>query len=379
MSKFTDKLKELGIDDHYVTNPKKREMLWRGPQVDGITYSLLSRFMVCPERFFWLVYQGLKPTPKFNHRMEYGNLWHTCEEHAHKGEKAWKSELKKYSDSLLSTYPLDREQIRKWTTLCALQFPHYLKYWDQQSEFESKNKKEEREVVIGTELEFNVRYPTTFLPGESVRLRGKLDKVFTHQGMCWHQENKTKSSIDEFELQTRLTCDMQSMIYLIALYLSDIIKEDQETAGVRYNVVRRPLSGGKGTIRQKQPTKSNPSGESLEDYYDRVESYFDNYPEEFFMRWDVIVTKQEGLAFAQKVLTPVLTRLTNWYRWVKHCVTIGDVELRWLAPGGIHYQHPYGIYNPLLEGGASDLDNLINTGSEVGLSRTDTLFPELSQ
>ncbi len=56
--------------------------LWKGPEVDGITFSLLSRFIACPERFRILVTEGLQPHDEFNHRIEYGNMWHTCEEAA---------------------------------------------------------------------------------------------------------------------------------------------------------------------------------------------------------------------------------------------------------------------------------------------------------
>jgi hypothetical protein len=38
---------------------------------------------------------------------------------------------------------------------------------------------------------------------------------------------------------------------------------------------------------------------------------------------------------------------------------------------------PYGVYSPLLDGGSTDLDEHLLTGSEVGLRRVDKLFKEL--
>jgi hypothetical protein len=43
----------------------------------------------------------------------------------------------------------------------------------------------------------------------------------------------------------------------------------------------------------------------------------------------------------------------------------------------LHYRHPFGSVNWLDEGGASDLDEYLATGSEAGLQRIDDLFPEL--
>src|SRR4051794_6290554 len=54
--------------------------LWKGPEEDGITFSLLSQFLVCRERFRVRVIEGLSAGGGFNHRIEYGSMWHTCEE-----------------------------------------------------------------------------------------------------------------------------------------------------------------------------------------------------------------------------------------------------------------------------------------------------------
>ncbi len=44
----------------------------------------------------------------------------------------------------------------------------------------------------------------------------------------------------------------------------------------------------------------------------------------------------------------------------------------------VSYQTRLGISNVLDEGGSSDLDEYLLTGSEAGLERTNNLFPELS-
>jgi hypothetical protein len=47
--------------------------------------------------------------------------------------------------------------------------------------------------------------------------------------------------------------------------------------------------------------------------------------------------------------------------------------------GPVHWRHPFGVYDALNEGGSSDLDEYLETGSTVGLERASTLFPELEE
>ena len=52
--------------------------LWEGPAGTGpnggITFSLLSRFLVCRERFRVHAVLGLRPADDFNHRLEFGSM-----------------------------------------------------------------------------------------------------------------------------------------------------------------------------------------------------------------------------------------------------------------------------------------------------------------
>ena len=121
---------------------KKRETkepLWKGPEEDGVTQSMLGRFLCCRERFRLLVVEGLAEADGFNHRIEYGNMWHVCEEefasspgNVMKGSsknQGWENQLRKYCQKLCAKYPLAQEQIDKWYNVCKLQFPIYVKYW----------------------------------------------------------------------------------------------------------------------------------------------------------------------------------------------------------------------------------------------------------
>jgi hypothetical protein len=44
---------------------------------------------------------------------------------------------------------------------------------------------------------------------------------------------------------------------------------------------------------------------------------------------------------------------------------------------GIHWQFPHGTYNTLMEGGCTELDEYLSTGTMTGLHKQTELFNEL--
>ena len=365
---LSDSLKKSGAKPR----KKRAESLWRGPSEDGITQSLLSRFLVCPERFRLLVCEGLQPNPQFNHRLEYGQMWHTCEEALLAGVD-WEKPLKAYAMDLSRTYPLAQEQILGWYKVCSVQFPVYEKFWQ-------KHGKKLKMKPIHQEHVFEVDY---VLPSaRRVKLRGKFDALNLHGSGLYLQENKTKADIDEIQLRRQLKFDLQTMLYLVA---AKRLKEESHEMfsgyhkkpieGVLYNVVRRPLSGGKNTIRRHQPTKSNPRGESEDDFYKRLLGLIVEEPEYYFMRWIMRVSDADLTEFEDKFLMPVLDHLCDWWEWICECRISGESPFS--SERGLHYQTPFGFYNVLAEGGNTDLDEYILTGNETGLCRADELFSEL--
>lgn len=354
--------------------PKAAGPLWKGPEVDGITFSMLSRFLGCRERFRVYAIEGLRQAPDFNHRIEYGQMWHACEE-AHAANEDVTDSLLQYAQTLAAKYPLRQEQVDHWYNVCRVQFPEYVKYWARHHHA--------GRTPVEQEKTFDVPY--TLPSGRTVRLRGKRDSVdlVEHKGRkeLWLQENKTKSEIDPDGLRRQLTFDLQTMMYLTVMTqdngdtpLERAKEAGAVVTGVRYNVVRRPLSGGKGTIVRHKPTKSNPQGESKADYYNRLRGIIAEAPGEYFARWEVAVSPGDIKEFRRKCLDPVLEQLCDWWDWI---VTLGNEPFDTKGSGGIHWQFPFGVYNPLLEGGGSDLDEYLMTGSTVGLVKVSRLFEEL--
>lgn len=345
--------------------PVSREPLWKGPEVDGISQSLLSRFIVCRDRFRVHVIEGLRPIQSFNHRMEYGNMWHICEE-AFADGKDWEAPLLKYCKELCEKYRPQQEQVNHWYYVCKMQFPIYIEFWKGHKDMLDRTPLLQEEV-------FKIPY---ILPsGREVFLRGKFDSVDLvkpkgQKAAIYLQENKAKGDIDEIALQRQLKFDLQTMMYLICLHLlqRENIPDDENwhppIEGVRYNVIRRPLSGGKGTIKQK-------NGETTSEFYSRLQQYIIDEPAHYFMRWNSKIFPGDYLKFRQSFLDPCLEQLCDWYA----CQTGGQVN-----PHSSSYQNfrtPFGIYNVLAEGGHTDVDEYLENGSETGLERFTELFPEL--
>lgn len=372
------------------------EPLWKGPCDEGITFSLLSRYLVCRERFRLLTIEGLAPAEDFNHKIEYGNMWHVCEESSAMGVD-YRAPLVAYCKSLAARHKLAGDQIEKWYQICIRQFPVYLNYWREHPDVV------EREHV-GAETSFKV--PVQLPSGRVAYLRGKIDSTDyvksnplpSHVGI-WGQENKTKGDIDEVAVRDQLKFDLQTMIYMTALdtmnRYSDFGHEPTDAlaealagrpvAGIRYNVVRRPLSGGKGTIVQHKPSKSNPAGETPAAFYDRLAQYFRDEPAFFFMRWHLPVSADDLARFQRLCLTPLLENLCDDYEWWETCKRKGgdvyDVDERQRVFSDHmprQYVFPYGVWNVLTEGGKGDIDGYLFDGSEVGLERSANLFPELN-
>lgn len=370
-----DRLRKMGVN-----TVRKNTPVWEGPESageqGGITFSLLCRYLTCKERFRLLTVERLKTAEKFNPRMEYGNMWHVCEE-ALAAKRPWEKDLQVYAAKLAREHRLDQEAVEKWYGVAKVQFPIYVKYWA-----------DHPDVTARTPLlqEQSFRVPYRLGSGRVVYLRGKFDAVdlIEENGEpgIYLQENKTKSEIDDGELKRQLGFDLQTMLYLVALGTPtktwhsgagrDIPgwKYGTPIRGVRYNVIRRPLSGGKGSIVRHKAKGSKPE-ETWADYWERLRVIIEEAPGEYFARFKAEVAPADVKKFERECLQPILEGLCDWWDWVKG----GDDPFR--AGNRLHYRSPYGVFNPLLEGYATDLDNYLDTGNIVGLQKVETLFREL--
>ena len=376
-SKLATTLKRQGAQ------PKKRVPLWTGPSGEGpnggVTQGLIGRFLSCRERFRLHAVEGLRPSPQFEPRMEFGSMWHVCEETlAGSGPRFFQQPsvsapaLTDYCKQLCKKFPTQQEQIDHWYGVCKALFPRYVKHWSRHPDVKGR-------TPLLQEQAFDVPYN---LPsGRTVRLRGKWDAVdllpaHTEGGRkfaasIWLQENKTKSSIDAVKIGRQVKFDLQTMLYLVALkeYGSPdgaVTLEEHVGApilGIRYNVIRR---------------SAHKSVESMLKKLD--DDVADGRSGEWFARWKIEVTANDIERFRRECLDPILEQLYDWWDYIQ-C----DPCNPWMAEAAgedvgrfIHWRHPFGIYNVIDEGGFSDVDAFLETGSQAGLHRVDVLYPELA-
>jgi hypothetical protein len=202
-----------------------RSPLWAGPcdsgPQGGITFSLLSRFLSCRERFRIAVIQGLRPVDSFNHRIAFGSMWHVCEEVLAKevrvGGRKCDTErgiaaLTSFASDLCRQYPMSQEQVDHWYNVVKVTFPLYVEYWSKHPDMIARR-------PLLSEQSFSVPYR---LPSNRiVRLRGKWDSVdLVGEGKGSRvilQENKTKGDVREAQIRRQLRMDLQVMLYLVAL------------------------------------------------------------------------------------------------------------------------------------------------------------------
>jgi len=404
---------------------KPRKPLWEGPEGTGwnggVTQSLIKQWLSCRERCRVRYVEGWKPQAKFHPRMDYGSIWHLCEERFAAGND-WRKPLLEYCMSLSGIYPFQREEVYHWYKVCETQFPIYVDWW-----------KDHPEVVERTPLlqEYAFDVPYRLPSGRTVRLRGKFDGVDLigkgREAGIYLFETKTKGEIDELEIQRNLSFDLQTMLYLTALYewVNDQCQDDPGMAemfagpirGVRYNVVRRPLSGGKGSIKQGKGTKGakctkcKETGrvvldkkigvedicpkcegrgrigaeppEKDQDFFARLGDVIrgavgqewevgvdENY---FFRRWRAEIGPSDVERFRRECLDPILEQMCDWYGQITG--RGGPVAGNYRTP--LNFRHPFGASNAIDDYGSSDVDQYLQNGSTVGLVRSEEMFGEL--
>lgn len=369
----------------------KHKNVWEGPSSNGpnggISQSMLAKFLQCREEFRIKYVLGLKPNEGFSHLLEYGNMWHLCEENMAKeppGTKVsdrWQKPLKAYVTELQTKYKTAQKEITKWYNCCLYQFPIYVNFWKKHPDTKGRTGLLQEEVF---------KIPYKLPSGRIVYLRGKFDGVDLIKDKkgsgIYLFETKTKGEVDPGALTQQLNFDMQTMMYLVTLekalkdadryFGSHMVRyADLPVKGVRYNVIRRPLSGGKGSIKQK---KIKGTMETTEAFYTRLQQYFIEDPEYWFIRFKVEVSQEDIENFKIQFLNPILEQLCDWWEYIGVQVPeIHGNDIWQCKSQSIHYRHPFGVRNMIDERGRSDYQEYMATGNTIGLQRVTKLFGEL--
>ncbi len=309
---------------------------------DGISYSLLSRFVNCRERFRIYTVEGLRPADTSD-SMDFGTMFHSIlEEHAQGRNLAY---LKRKLQQQAKNDP----DAKAMADQCLLLFKYYEETWRENDA--GRNYISQEEVF---------RVPVYLPSGRKIDLRGRYDEIYRENGAIWLQENKTKAHIDELALSNILAHDLQTMLYCYTIKL----KYKEEPRGVLYNVIRRPL------LKQKQK-------ETDLDFLHRIEDDIKTRPEHYFVRFRTEFGDGDVEKFCKRTLFPLLESVCVWWESIK-----ANPFNPWTQEDGSpnlhHYERPFGVYDSF-RNGKGDYFDLITRGVDSGLELIETVFPELEE
>lgn len=315
---------------------------------DGISYSLLSKWINCRERARIYAVEGLAPVSSTD-SIDFGTIFHFLIEKAaeHNNDMTIVTRLyKKWARK-------NQRILGEEGELGEIAWYTFQAYMD----FYKKDDVGKKQYLYSEE---NFRETFTLPSGRKIDLRGKWDQVYQQGKGIWLQENKTKSRYDPITIQAWLPHDLQVMIYLSTIQL----RIGKTPTGVLYNVIRK--YGQRRGVKETVPA-----------FAKRIKKDIDSRPEHYFFRCSNQITAADLAIFQQRTLFPHLEQLWDWWESIRH-----NPFDPWTLPDGtpnrLHWQRPFGLYDSFRYGKGEYFD-LITRGIRAGLQRIGTPFPELEE
>lgn len=382
-----------------------REPVWKGPYEDGLTQSLIAKWINCPHRFWLYAICGAKEETGFNLPIVYGDAFHNALEAYAMGRNPATKAGERIKDTFHKealAYPRETDKIGYWSKICYDQFLAYADVWaEEDATFDS----------FMEEQSFCEEY--TLPDGRKIKQRGKWDMGIVSKGdrtrTRYLKEHKIKGEIDAYNLTRTLAQNFQVMYYLPPLYAKMDREGSPRPQGVLYNVIQRPLAGRKHSIVQKKgrKVKNKKTGvlelkgaETTSMFQSRLAGLYKQHPDDFFYRWKVSISEEEVERFRIETLDPLLTQMCNWWDsiqgdpfdpWNKDSTKTvqgyepyahdGNTHPTFLEPTRVpnphHYRRPFGIFDKMAKGLTGDYQEYLTTGDKSSLRKITTVFPEL--
>lgn len=221
--------------------------MWRGPKIDGITQSMISKFVQCPYRFYLYAILGLRDNTELHPNLIWGDVFHKGLELLIKS-KDLNSSVEGMNEYLKSRYPQapSTYEVSTRRLLYKFRLSTYEGEWD-------------------TEISFAI--PIKLPSGREVLMRGKKDAFRTDHPEYGRilGEHKCKGYVDPAQCRREIKQDRQVNVYC---YLHNI-------EWINYDLILIP-----------EAQKSSPArgfNESPQAYMDRLftgpcGSYGNKYP-----------------------------------------------------------------------------------------------------
>ena len=316
---------------------------------DGISYSLLSNFLNCRERFYHKTVRGLRDKGR-KEAMEYGTIFHKLIEiyAGNQNSRGYRTYLHKWIKRKFSSLPAHEYESQVLLANIALAvFEEYIVHYKEHGE---------KYVYYAQEPVF--REPYILPSGRMVEIRGRMDEIIQTGTGLLLQENKTKGRFNWDAIKAILPKNLQTMFYCTAIER----RYKTTPVGVLYNVIRKP--------QEKQGKKENDA-----DYIKRIVENIKADPTHYFKRHRHNFSTGELREWQMRTLNPNLEALYDWWESIK-----ANPENRWATPSGeinkLHYERPFGVFDAMSDG-KGELFDLIVLKNPRTLEKVETLFPEL--
>jgi hypothetical protein len=356
----------------------QRTSLWDLDR-DGITFSALSKFMNCRERFRLSMVEGWS-SKHISVALEFGNVFHLY-------LQAYENNIDpedmisigvNYVNSRAQKEDLDTETINELQRLIAVAhvtFIEYVKFWKENhslvTSFYGGNAPKELYHYekdfhyLGKEMQFAVEH--TLPNGRLIKLTGKMDGVFRpafNNKTLWLMETKTKGDIDEVGITSGLHKDLQTGIYMLSMQKVF----NTQIHGVMYNVIRRTA------LRPRV-------NETSRQFADRVHEDIKSRPQWYFMRWQRTLDEHDIKDFINKTLNPILYQVTQWWDSVKKNPfdpsNVYDENGNVVGSNLHHFERPFGCYDGMTHNQRGDFFDIICHNNTQSFYRRQHPFPEL--
>jgi hypothetical protein len=263
------------------------------PFTHGVTYSLLSRWLECPEKFR-LGYVDLWTPLKVSGAMSFGSIGHAALEHIYSSgameglrgagmstvRKAEAILVDRLSRFMATAYAEDRQKLERNTTgdpnemdeleetygVAHITLDAYCREWVT-----------DYREIDWIDLEREFAFPYALKDGRRITIKVKIDGAFNTQSKAlWLFETKFKGRIDEDAILDKMPYDLQVQLYMWAME----VMYGRKPEGVMYNVVRR------SQLRRKQSERRN-------EFHNRIREDIKARPEFYFMRHNVSFYEDE--------------------------------------------------------------------------------------
>jgi hypothetical protein len=289
-----------------IESRKPQEGLWNLYR-DGITCSMLTDWMMCPEKARLKYIEGLYPVKDSSEAMDFGTMLHDCREgvcslymrlNTAYERKQFVEDIDHWCEVVTNQYwDIKFEEMNivgdDWGNLDLVHslvremLPRYFKHYE--SDWTKINWK-------CLERVFDV---TIMVRGVPIRLRGKIDGEFEEKGIKLF-EMKSKGRINEEAIADKLSIDLQVGIYLYAMWK----KWNTHPNGVLYDIVRKP-----GTRRK--------TDEKTQVYAERCAVEIDKDPAHYFIRIPADVFPSDITGFETELIG-ILECVMDWFNGHYH-------------------------------------------------------------